>query len=256
MGEARFTNKVVVVTGGATGIGRATVERFVAEGASVLIADVQDAVASDLAQSLGQRVAFQHCDVSKASEVEAAVAAAVARFGGVDVFVNNAGIEHGAPLAETSAEDFARVLSINVLGIFNGIKAATPAIAARGGGAIVNTASIAGLTGSAMMGPYSASKAAAINLTQTAALELRPLNIRVNCVCPGFIQTPMLQRLGGDLEKQLFGMDVAALTLAKQQRLGAPQEIADAIVYLASAQASFVNGHAMVVDNGCSLSMI
>lgn len=256
MSEARFTNKVVVVTGGATGIGRATVERFVAEGASVLIADVQDSVANELARRLGARVVVQRCDVSDAAQVEAAVQAAVDRFGGLDVIVNNAGIEFGESLAATTIEGFNRTFAVNVNGVLNGIKSATPHLVARGGGAIVNTASIAGLRGSAMMGAYSASKAAVISLTQTAALELRAQNIRVNCVCPGYIETPMLQRLGDEMEKRLFGMQIAALTMQKQGRLGQAAEIADAIAYLASPQASFVNGHAMVVDNACSQSMI
>lgn len=255
MSGSSFTDKVVVVTGGASGIGRACVEHFAAEGASVLIADVQDAAASELAQRLGERVYAQHCDVSVAANVEAAIDAAVTRFGGLDVLVNNAGIEVGGPLASSSPEIFAQVFAINVIGVFNGLKAAAPRMAERGGGAIVNLASVAGLRGSAMMGPYSASKAAVINLTQTAALEWRAQNIRINCVCPGFIKTPMLGRIRTEMEA-MFGITFDDLAALKQQRYGQAEEIAQAILYLASPAASFVSGIAMPVDNALSAGML
>jgi len=249
-----FDGKVALVTGGASGIGRAIAGELAGRGARVLIADINEAAAGEVAEELDGAEAIA-CDVGDPSAVEAAVAAAVDRFDGLDVMVNNAGVELATPLTETTTEDAERVLRVNLLGVFHGIKYSAPRIAERGGGAIVSTASGAGLRGAAMQGFYGSSKAAVINLTQTAALELRPLGIRVNCVCPGIIQTPMVERLKAEFES-LFPVTIEELVAAKQGRGGEPADIARAVAYLASDSAEFVSGVAFPVDNGLSASLL
>jgi NAD(P)-dependent dehydrogenase (short-subunit alcohol dehydrogenase family) len=246
-----FTDRTVLVTGGASGIGRAAVDRFVELGANVVIADLLDATGH--AAALGERAHPVGCDVTDPEQVQAAVAAAVDHFGGLDAIVCNAGIEVVAPLLETTSEQFSRVFEVNLLGAFHGIRYGAPVLAERGGGAIVCTASVAGLGGGAMMGAYAATKAGVINLVQTAALELRPLNVRVNCVCPGIIETPMLARLKESFEHEA-GISLEEIVAARQGRLGRPEDIARAIVYLASAEAEFVSGVALPVDNAISAS--
>jgi NAD(P)-dependent dehydrogenase (short-subunit alcohol dehydrogenase family) len=166
-----MNGKVAMVTGGASGIGRATVNRLLEAGAEVLVADL----------SVHDGPGTVRCDVSDPAQVDAAVHAAIEQFGGLDILVNNAGIPAPGPLTEMRSEEFLQVLAVNVAGTFHGIKYAAPRIAERGGGAIVTTASTAGLGGVPALGAYASSKAALINLTQTAALELRPLGIRVKC---------------------------------------------------------------------------
>jgi NAD(P)-dependent dehydrogenase (short-subunit alcohol dehydrogenase family) len=250
-----FAGKVVLVTGGASGIGRATVQRFLDLDASVVIADVQNGLASEQAAAAGDRAHAVACDVSDPGQMESAVTAAVERFGGLDVLVGNAGIEVVGSLLDTSTETMSRVFAVNVLGALHGIKYAAPRIAERGGGAIVCTSSIAGLGGGAMFGAYAATKAAVISLIKTAALELAPMGIRVNCVCPGIVETPMLGRLKADLE-QAAGLDLETLILARQRRWGSPEDIARAIAYLASEAAEFVSGVALPVDNALSSSVL
>jgi galactitol 2-dehydrogenase len=245
-----FEGKVALVTGGATGIGQAIAGELGARGASVLIADVNEEGAADTAAGIDGAVTIG-CDVGDPEAVEAAVASAVERFGGLDVMVNNAGVELAGPLTETTTEAAERVIRVNVLGVFNGIKYAAPKIAERGGGAIVSTASGAGLRGAPMQGFYASSKAAVINLTQTAAIELRPLGVRVNCVCPGVIETPMLARLKEEFEA-MVPMTIEELIAAKQGRGGEPADIARAVAYLASERAEFVSGVALPVDNAFS----
>jgi NAD(P)-dependent dehydrogenase (short-subunit alcohol dehydrogenase family) len=246
-----FEGKTVLVTGGASGIGRATVELFVEHGANVVIADVGDA--SEHVAALGQRAHAVSCDVTDPDQVQAAIEVAGERFGGLDVVVCNAGIDVVGPLLTTSSEDMQRVLAVNLLGVFHGIRYGAAALGQRGGGAIVCTASVAGLGGGAMMGAYASSKAGVINLVQTAALELRPMNIRVNCVCPGIIDTPMLARLRENFERQA-GIAMDDIVAARQGRFGQPEDIARAIVYLASDDAEFISGVALPVDNGISAS--
>jgi len=223
-----FAGKVALVTGGASGIGRATVQLLLERGAQVLVADLDEV----------DGIPSVCCDVSDCAQVEAAVAAAVNRFGGLDIMINNAGLPAVGPLLQTDTDTFARVLAVNVLGVFHGIKHAAPRIAERGGGAIVSTSS----------------KAAVTNLTQTAALELRPFNVRVNCVLPGMISTPMLEEIRSAFET-LAPMPIEQMIELKQGRGGDPADIARALVYLASGDAEFVSGAALTADNAMSASL-
>jgi NAD(P)-dependent dehydrogenase (short-subunit alcohol dehydrogenase family) len=236
--------KVALVTGGASGIGHATVERLAKDGVQTLVADL----------SVSNGPGTVRCDVSDPEQVEAAVQAAVEQFGGLDILVNNAGLPILGLLTEMTSADFQRVLAVNVLGAFHGITFAAPAMAARGGGVIVNTASTAGLRGVPAMGAYACSKAALINLTQTAALELRPLGIRVNCVLPGMIRTPMLDGIRSTFEA-LSPIPIDDMIVAKQGRPGVADDIARVIAYLASDEADFVSGAAIPADNALSASL-
>lgn len=249
-----FAEKVVLITGGASGIGRATVLRLLDAGAKVLIADVNLSAAQSLVEKSSAATALR-CDVSDPNDVAAAVQAAVDTFGGLDVMINNAGVSSaGGLIVDASPEDVQRTLAVNVAGPYYGIKYAAPHIAERGGGAILITASTAGLRGMPAMAAYAASKAALINLTQTAALELRPLGIRVNCVLPGIIETPMLDGIKAIYESA-SPVPIADLVAAKQGRIGDPDDIARALVYLAHPRADFVSGAALPVDNAMSASL-
>jgi NAD(P)-dependent dehydrogenase (short-subunit alcohol dehydrogenase family) len=253
MSQSRFEGKVAVVTGGASGIGRAVVTRLAGAGAKVVIADIDEAAARSLAETV--EATAVRCDVSAPEQVAAAVQAAVDTYGGLDMIINNAGISSaGGPIVDADPEDLLRTLAVNVAGPFYGIKYAAPRIAERGGGVILITASTAGLRGMPAMGAYAASKAALINLTQTAALELRPLGIRVNCVLPGIIETPMLDGIKSIYESA-SPVPIADLVAAKQGRIGHPDDIARALVGLADPDSEFVSGVALPVDNAMSASL-
>jgi len=263
---SEFDGKTALVTGGASGIGETTAERLASAGAAVVVAD-RDAEGGEATVSAiedeGGEATFVGTDVSSEDEVAAAIDAAYDTYGSLEVLHNNAGIANPpAPLVEQDAEEFARVLSVNVEGVFYGLKHAIPRMIADGGGAVVNTASVAGINGSARIGAYAASKHAVVGLTRTAALEYASRGIRVNAVCPGFTDTPMVQRYvegghgeggdGSDGEGSTGGgvdlEDVAQLRL--QGRLARPEEVADAVVWLASDEASYVNGVAFPIDGG------
>jgi NAD(P)-dependent dehydrogenase (short-subunit alcohol dehydrogenase family) len=251
---AGFEGKAVLLTGGSTGIGRATAIRLLDAGARVLIADVNVDGAKAVADT-NDRAAAIRCDVSDPDDVAAAVETAVKLFGGLDVLINNAGIPSaGGLIVDGSPEDLQRTLAVNITGPYYGIKYGAPRIAERGGGAIVTTASTAGLNGMPAMAAYAASKAAVINLTKSAALELRPLKVRVNCVLPGIIETPMLDGIKAIYEA-VSPVPIADLVAAKQGRMGDPDDIARALVYLASDAAEFVSGVALTVDNAMSASL-
>jgi len=247
----RLANKTAIVTGGARGMGAATARLFVAEGARVVITDVLDAEGEALARELGDSAVFQHHDVASEEDWQRAVATALSRFGGIDVLVNNAGVLLMRGILETSRADFERVLGINLVGAFLGIKAVAPKIIERGGGSIINVSSIDGLKGSNAVSAYSASKWGMRGLTKVAAMELGPRGVRVNSVHPGGIATPMTTRAGQTPE-----VEAATRRFYKGVpigRVGAPEEVARVSVFLASEDASYMCGAEIAVDGGMSI---
>ena len=246
----RLANKTAIVTGGARGMGAATARLFVAEGARVVITDVLDAEGEALARELGAAAVFQHHDVANEEDWQQAVATALTRFGGIDILVNNAGVLLMRGILETSRTDFERVLGINLVGAFLGIKAVAPKIIERGG-SIINVSSIDGLKGSNAVSAYSASKWGMRGLTKVAAMELGPRGVRVNSVHPGGIATPMTTRAGQTPE-----VEAATKRFYKGVpigRVGAPEEVARVSVFLASEDASYMCGAEIAVDGGMSI---
>ena len=249
----RLRDRVAVITGAASGMGKATALRFLAEGASVVMADYNAetgaAALGDAAdQGFGERSRFVRADVAVEDDVEQMIDLAVATFGHLDVVFNNAGVGGAiGPLAETRAEDWDYTFDVLVKGVFLGIKHAARIMVPQGrGGAIINTASVAGLSGDAGPIAYSAAKAAVINLTRGAAVELAPERIRVNAICPGFIATPLAEQGRPESTRAAF---------AKSQPwpdFGRGEHIAGAALFLASEDAEFVTGEALLVDGGLS----
>jgi NAD(P)-dependent dehydrogenase (short-subunit alcohol dehydrogenase family) len=250
MGSEGPRGRVGIVTGGAAGIGRAAAIAFAQTGSAVVVADVKEREGEALARELrdeGHRALFVATDVARADDVERMVAAATGEYGRLDWAFNNAGIEGvTAEVAALSEDDWARVLSVNLTSVWLSMRAEIPAMLESGGGAIVNCASIAGLVGFPGMAAYVASKHGVVGLTRTAALELARGGIRVNAVCPGVIQTAMIDRYThGDrgVEAQLAAGEPIG-------RMGRPEEVADAVVWLCSERAGFVTGTAIPVDGG------
>ncbi len=247
----RLDGKVAVITGAASGIGRGTAIRFAGEGAAVVIADLNveggEAAVRDCKEN-GGRAVFQKTDVSAEADVKAAVARAVKEFGRLDIMFNNAGLGGAVgPIDETTVENWDKSLAVLLRSVFLGMKFAIPEMRKAGGGSIISTASVAGLRGGAGPHAYSAAKAAVINLTRSVALEVGKDRIRVNCICPGGINTPLINtRMPG-------GEAVAEQFLAMIQpipRAGHPQDVAAMALFLASDESEWVTGAAMVVDGG------
>jgi NAD(P)-dependent dehydrogenase (short-subunit alcohol dehydrogenase family) len=250
-----LTGRVALVTGAAHGLGREIAGLFVKRGARVVIADLDAEGAQDAAGTLGGEAARAvACDVTSSDEVAAAVETATSAFGGLDVLVNNAGVEIVEPLFEQSEEEFWRLMEINVKGVWLGMKHALPALT-ESRGSIVNMASIAGIGGAPLFGSYCASKAGVVQLTRVAALELREVGIRVNAVCPGFVGTAMVERLVPAVEA-LVGMPFEDVVNVKQGRLGTPAEVAEMVAFLASDEASFTTGAHYVLDGGLTGSLL
>ncbi|MBO9711975.1 SDR family NAD(P)-dependent oxidoreductase [Sphingomonas sp.] len=251
----RFSGKSIIVTGAGSGIGRASARLFAGEGGSVLCADKSDAVhetAELIAMTGGTAQALQ-MDAGSEADVEAAVARACAAFGGLDVFFANAGIAGGIDsIFEQSVELWTDVLRVNLIGPFLAIKHGAPRMVERGRGAVICTASVAGLRSGAGGAAYSASKAGVINLVQTAAQQLSGSNVRVNAICPGLIETGMTQRAFDYAREK--GVEEKIGRLNPLRRAGVPDEIAQVAAFLASDEASYVNGQAWVVDGGLSSS--
>ena len=254
-GEGRLDKKVAVITGGASGIGRATVELFVREGANVVIADVQDEKGEELASILGPHATFLHTDVSSEVDVIAVINRTMEKFGRLDCIFNNAWIGGArGPIELVRVEDFDRTVAVLLRGVFLGIKHSALIMKRQGSGSIINNASTAGLqTG---YGPhiYSAAKAAVVQLTRSVAMELGEAGVRVNCVCPGYIATPILGRgfglTGKDLDQAVEQIKPIFTKLQPIRRAGVPEDVARAVLWLASDESSFVNGHALVIDGG------
>jgi NAD(P)-dependent dehydrogenase (short-subunit alcohol dehydrogenase family) len=246
--------KRTLVTGAARGLGLAIAELFTERGARVVLADINGEAAEKAAQDVGGDAIGLSCDVTKPEDVKEAIASTVEAFGGLDVLVNNAGIEIGKPIPETGDEEFAQLMAVNVNGVFFGMKYATPALAETKGN-IVNMASVAGLGGVPLLGPYCGSKAAVIRLTETAAVELRPLGIRVNAVCASFIATDMVDRLVAPFEAAT-GARFDDLVAQGQGRLGTADEVAEMTAFLASDDASFVTGSHYILDNALTAHVL
>jgi NAD(P)-dependent dehydrogenase (short-subunit alcohol dehydrogenase family) len=246
----RFNDKIALVTGGGSGIGRATTLAFAREGAKVVVADVTAPGGEEtvrLVQQAGGGAAFVLTDVAKASEVEALVQAVIATYGRLDCAFNNAGIEGAqAPTADCTEDNWTRVIASNLTGVWLCMKYELPQLLRQGGGAIVNMSSVAGLVGFVNIPAYVASKHGVIGLTKTAALEYATQGIRVNAVCPGIIRTPMIERFSGGSPQAIEQL----VALEPAGRLGSPDEVAEAVVWLCSQAASFVTGHALAVDGG------
>lgn len=249
----RLGGKTAVITGGASGIGEATARLFVAEGARVLIADVQDERAQQLAKELGTDAVAQRVDVSREADIRAAVEAAVSAFGRLDIMFNNAGILGATgPVEEIPVEEYDATMSILLRAVFLGMKHAAPVMKAQGSGSIISTSSIAGLMAGDGPHIYNTAKAAVLHLTRSVALELAPHAVRVNAICPGGILTPMV--LGAVFE-QPQAQEAAKAGLARFQpipRAGMPDDIAEAALWLASDASSFVTGTELVVDGGAT----
>lgn len=246
--------KRALVTGAGRGLGLAIATLFAERGARVALADLDAASAEQAAAGLGNEAISLHCDVTKPADVQQAIADTVVAFGGLDVIVNNAGIEIGKPIPETSDEEFAALMAINVNGVFYGIKYAIGALA-QTRGCIINMSSVAGLGGVPLLGAYCASKAAVIRLTQTAAIELRDAGIRVNAICPAFIDTQMVERLVGPFEAAT-GANFDDLAAQAQGRLGTPEEVAEMAAFLASDDARWITGAYYILDNALTASVL
>ena len=253
----RLDGKVAVVTGGASGIGAATVRTFVREGASVVIADLQDGVAGELAAELGANALAARCNVLKEDDVAGAISAAVERFGRLDVVFNNAGFGGvTGPLETTAADEYDMTMNVLLRGVFFGIKHASPVMRAQGSGSIINTASVCAFEAGIGAQLYSVAKAGVVMLTKTAALELAEHNVRVNAVCPGYIATPLAagRPIGSNPPERV---DHALERLREHTknnqpigRSGEPEDIANMALFLASDESQWVTGQAMVVDGG------
>ncbi len=246
----RLDNKIALVTGAGSGIGRATALVFAREGARVVVSDIVVEGGQETVQQIeaaGGEAIFVKADVSKAADVEALITQTVETYGRLDCAFNNAGIEGGVkPTIDCTEEEFDRTIAVNLTGVWLCMKYEIQQMLSQGGGAIVNTASAAGLVGFPGLPDYVASKHGVVGLTKTAALEYAKSGIRVNAVCPGVIQTPMVER-GAQLSP---GFDELAVSMEPVGRFGQPAEVGEAVVWLCSDAASFVTGIPMQVDGG------
>jgi NAD(P)-dependent dehydrogenase (short-subunit alcohol dehydrogenase family) len=250
----QLDGKVAIITGGASGMGAASARLFVAEGARVLIADFNEDNGAAVAAGLGDAAAFRRVDVSREKDVSAAVADAMERWGRLDVMFNNAGFGGArGPIETISEEDFDITNDVLVKGVFFGIKHAAPVMKAAGrGGSIINTASVAGLKAGEAPHLYTMAKAAVMHLTTSVALELGADRIRVNAICPGVIATPLAAGRPGASDDQIDRMREKFGRFQPIGRIGEPEDIAHAAIYLASDASSFVTGTHLVVDGGAN----
>ena len=248
--KGSFAGKVAFVTGAANGIGRAAALAFAREGASVVVADVSEQGNQDTARMIeeaGGRALAVRCDVSRAEDVKAALDQAVGTFGRLDFAFNNAGVEQPImATAELTEKEWDRIVDINLRSVFLCMRHEIPLMLKQGSGAIVNTSSGAGVKGFAGQAAYCAAKYGIVGLSKAAALDYAKSNIRINAVCPGIIETPMMDRFSGGTPE---GRE-RVIAQEPVGRMGKPEEIAAAVVWLCSDAAAFVTGHAMVIDGG------
>ena len=249
MGTGRLAGKVAWVSGGSGGIGSATCRRFVEEGAAVVCSDIDDVGGQKLVDELksaGGRASYSHCDVSSLEEIQASIDATVEEFGRLDILFNNAATSTGGYVADLDPEGWDRSLRVMLTAAMYGMKAAIPHMLRQGGGSIISTSSIYGLVSSPGNAPYATAKAGLINLTRSAALEYGRKGIRANCVCPGAVETPMLDTvvsIGLKSREAIAQMHATGRTIQ-------PEEVANLVVFLASDESSAITAQAIVVDGG------
>ncbi|ORW96617.1 oxidoreductase [Mycobacterium sp. IEC1808] len=252
-----LAGKVAIVTGGASGIGRGIVEKFVAEGARVVIADVETETGEALSTSLGPDTLFRRTDVSDPEQVGSLVTAAAEKFGGLDVMVNNAGISTTMHprFFDDDLADFHRVMAVNVLGVMAGTRDAARHMAAHGGGSIINISSIGGIQAGGGVMTYRASKAAVIHFTKCAAIELAHYEVRVNTIAPGSIPTPLVAKSAANMDPEQLERFEAKIRQTMRddrplKRDGTPEDVAEAALYFASDRSRYVTGTVLPVDGG------
>jgi 3alpha(or 20beta)-hydroxysteroid dehydrogenase len=252
MAAGRLEGHVALITGAASGMGEATARLFVAEGGKVVVADVSDDAGRKIAEELGANAHYAHLDVREQTDWTQAIEGCVARFGKIDTLVNNAGIMYWGEFVSTPLEDFRNVIAVNQIGVFLGIQTAAAPMMAAGRGSIINIASVNGHHGSIGAGAYAATKFAVRGMTMTAAMELAPLGIRVNTVCPGGIYTAIAQAMEAE------GIDIQAQIArhAPIGRLGDPREIAEMVLFLASDASSYCTGADFMVDGGVTAAVM
>lgn len=250
----RYAGKTVLITGAASGFGRLAAERFAAEGADLVLGDIQEAGLAETqkrVEAAGGRAVAVVTDVSKLEDCQKLVRAGLDRFGRLDVALNNAGIAHGTmKLVDTDEALMRRMFDVNVMGVFNGLKAQIPVMEGQGGGVILNTASVAGVTGAPLLAAYAAAKHAVIGLTKTVSAEVARKGIRVNAICPAFAETPMLSETlldDGRPRDEKIGRLVQTMPM---RRPGTADEIVQAMLWICSPENSFMTGHSLVVDGG------
>jgi len=246
----KLDGRVAIVTAGGAGIGAATARRFVQEGASVVIADLSGKRAEEVTAGIktsGGRAVCIKMDAAEPEGVQATIKLALDTYGRLDIMFNNAGLAEVAPLDEFSLESWNRVLAVTLTSTFLGMKYCLPIMRKQGKGVVINTASISGIGGDYGLSSYNAAKAGVINLTRSAALENAKHNIRVNCVCPGAINTRVAQILAKERADEFRRLQGQAHPIG---RMGEPEEIANTVLFLASDEASFITGAAIVVDGG------
>ncbi|MGE7988589.1 3-oxoacyl-ACP reductase FabG [Lysinibacillus fusiformis] len=237
----RLNNKVAIITGAANGIGYAAAERFIEEGAVVFIADYNNDAGDAAVQRLGEKATFIQVDVSNRESVKQLVATVIEQVGCIDILVNNAGITRDAMLTKMTEDQFQQVLDVNLTGVFQCTQEVIPHMVAAGSGKIINTSSVSGVYGNVGQTNYAATKAAIVGMTKTWAKELGRKGINVNAVAPGFTETDMVKKMPENILAQMR-------SIVPLQRLGTPRDIANAYLFLASDEASYVHGHTLHVD--------
>jgi NAD(P)-dependent dehydrogenase (short-subunit alcohol dehydrogenase family) len=252
---ATLQGQVAIITGGASGIGAASARRFVAAGARVVVADVQDDLGRTLAQALGPACEYRHCDVCREADMRALIDGTVERHGRLDCVFANAGVAGpGGPIESISPESWDAMVSLLLRSVYLALHFAAPVMRRQRSGCLISTASVAGLQAGYASHVYGAAKAAVIQLTRSVALELGEVGVRVNCICPGGIATPLFGTAAGlspqQAQARLPALRTLLADLQPLRRAGRAEDVAEAALWLASDAAGFVNGHALVVDGG------